>query len=195
LLGIQDDQLRYFGGDEVWELERLYYSPPPTPMAHDSPEADRWLRDRMRAACGTAGAQASRRIYVSRRLTIRRRIVNEAEVAAYLQQHGFEFHELEDLSFREKVALFSEAQIVVGSHGAGFTNILFAPTGLSLIALVEPRFVRFAYWAMCEALGHHFWYCLGETIDNPASSQADISIPVSKLAQTLTEALELTQAN
>jgi hypothetical protein len=43
-----------------------------------------------------------------------------------LESYGFDSYVLEDLSFYEQVDLFSSAEIVVGPHGAGFTNTIFA---------------------------------------------------------------------
>ncbi|EWY39921.1 hypothetical protein N825_04920 [Skermanella stibiiresistens SB22] len=93
-----------------------------------------WVRDQLLAGVG-GGASKARRIFVSREGSLFRRCDNEAAVRAVVARHGFETVRLEDLSFDEQVSLFGGAEIVIGVHGAGFTNMLFAPRGALLIEL------------------------------------------------------------
>ena len=85
-----------------------------------------------------------RRLWISREhfSDPRRRINNIDEIAPLLDRHGFERVTLENLSFGEQVKLFSEAEIVAGSHGAGFSNIIFCPTNARIV-LIEKEFTRF----------------------------------------------------
>jgi capsular polysaccharide biosynthesis protein len=53
-------------------------------------------------------------------------LINEAELLQELDKYGFRSYILEDLRFREQVKLFSGAEIIIGPHGAGFTNTIFA---------------------------------------------------------------------
>ncbi len=76
-----------------------------------------------------------RRILISREGSLFRRCENEAAIADIAVRHGFVPVRLEDLTFDAQVDLFSGAEIVMGVHGAGFTNMLFAPAGALLIEL------------------------------------------------------------
>jgi capsular polysaccharide biosynthesis protein len=67
-----------------------------------------------------------RRVYLSRKDAMMRRVLNEPAVEALLQAHGFETVQTERLSVFEQVALFSNAEIIAGPHGAGLTNAVFA---------------------------------------------------------------------
>jgi capsular polysaccharide biosynthesis protein len=78
VLGIGADRLRPFTGEEPWELETLYFSAPTTSSGSNSPTALRWFRDACWSAYGLAPTRGSRRIFISRRNTRWRRIVNEA---------------------------------------------------------------------------------------------------------------------
>jgi hypothetical protein len=68
---------------------------------------------------------------------IARRLVNEDAVIRALEAQGFQTVLAERLSFREQVELFATAEIVVGAHGAGLTNMLHAPQQATLIELMN----------------------------------------------------------
>lgn len=184
LVGIRDDQLDFFEGDEVWELENLYFSPPTTNSGSHRREADEWLRDKILQGYQIAPAAPRRRIFVSRRGMTNRRLVNEAAVARFLQQYGFETCRPETLSFRSQVELFAQAEVVVSTHGSAFANILFAPSGLVVVDMIQPRMLDWAYvfWAMSEELGHSYWYFLAE--EQRHGKRTDTYVPMEKLAAT-----------
>jgi capsular polysaccharide biosynthesis protein/Flp pilus assembly protein TadD len=96
-------------------------------------QAARWVRERLMAGMRTG--RGGRRILISREGSLFRRCENEAAIAAIATRHGFTPVRLEDLTFDAQVELFSAAEIVMGVHGAGFTNMLFAPAGALLIEL------------------------------------------------------------
>ena len=74
-----------------------------------------------------------RRLYVTRRDALTRRVVNEDDVVAALSPLGFETVELEGMAVVEQALLFASAELVVGSHGAGFSNLVFSPTGSGVL--------------------------------------------------------------
>jgi capsular polysaccharide biosynthesis protein len=131
LVGVRADRLCELADGGVARFENLYFSPPSAPTGVDSPEAELWFRECALNAYGIALGPPSRRIYISRRGAGYRRIDNEPEVESLLRDLGFEIHELEQYSLRDQVALFAEAEVVVSAHGAGLTNMLFSPPGLS----------------------------------------------------------------
>jgi hypothetical protein len=96
---------------------------------------------------GTLGierkARGTRRVWISREHLpeARRRIDNFAELAPALASHGFEIVRLEELGFAEQARLFADAEIVTGSHGAGFSNIIFCPPAAKLL-VIEKDFAR-----------------------------------------------------
>jgi hypothetical protein len=66
------------------------------------------------------------RIYVSRRCCSTRYVINDDELLVAHNEYGFESYVLVYLSFRDQVKLFSNAKVVIGPHGAGFTYTIFA---------------------------------------------------------------------
>jgi hypothetical protein len=185
LLGISSDQLRGFSGQELWEVEVLYFAPPTASSGSNSPPALRWFREVAWSEYGLSPAPR-KRIYISRRQTRYRRIVNEPEVESLMSDFGFETYLFEDLSFREQVVLMSQAEAVASASGAALTNILFAPPGARIFVMVEPAQISPFFWTMSEAAGHEYWYAVGETAPGlPPPYDADLFVPPDKVRRTL----------
>ncbi|HSW76613.1 MAG TPA: glycosyltransferase family 61 protein [Candidatus Saccharimonadales bacterium] len=84
----------------------------------------------------------STKIFISRKdgsSRVGRQILNEDQVFALLKAHGFERYELSKLSFLEQVELFHNAEVVIGAHGTGLTNILFCKPNTKVIEIFQAR--------------------------------------------------------
>jgi hypothetical protein len=77
-------------------------------------------------------AKKNRRIFLARKQQESRRY-NHIEVSGLAENQGFETFYLEDLSFRESVEIFTQAEAIVGPHGAGFANSIFASPGTRIL--------------------------------------------------------------
>jgi Glycosyltransferase 61 len=78
------------------------------------------------------------RIFVSRLLQGKNARIDPAEDARFQAMsaaHGFAKVYLEELDFLSQVRLFTQAEAVLGPHGGGLTNMLFARQGSKLIEL------------------------------------------------------------
>ena len=81
----------------------------------------------------------SKRVLISRSSASRRRISNEERLADALRPHGFERVALETLTTVQQMELFSDAEVIVGLHGAGFTNLAFMQPGATVVELQPPN--------------------------------------------------------
>lgn len=87
------------------------------------------------------------RLYVARS---QRGLANDDEVWRLLQPLGFQ--RVEPTTWEENVTLFAHADVIVGPHGAGLSNVIFAPAGARLIELVPgDRPFPYFYSAACAA--------------------------------------------
>ena len=64
-----------------------------------------------------------------------RYIINENELKNFLKDKGFEFVRLSELSFREELKIFNNAETVVGLQGAGLTNLIWSNNKTKIIEL------------------------------------------------------------
>jgi capsular polysaccharide biosynthesis protein len=134
-----------------------YVSPP----GYMRPWACRWLRNRLGVEAKPAG---KRRLWISRSRARWRRLINEEELLPILKKAGFEPVELERLSFKDQVKTLSQAGVVAGPHGAGMTDLLFAPHGIRVLELFSPGFVNPVFYSMANALEQDYGYAVGETL-------------------------------
>ncbi|TVU52628.1 MAG: tetratricopeptide repeat protein [Arthrospira sp. PLM2.Bin9] len=102
------------------------------------------------------------RIYVSRAQARHRRVLNEEQVMARLSRLGFVRVLPEKLSFSQQVALFSRAEIVIGPHGSGLTNLIFCQPGVRVIEFISPHYDRHYYWVISQALGLEHYSLTGD---------------------------------
>lgn len=94
-----------------------------------------------------------RKIFISRKDTTRD-ISNARELEQTLAADGWEIIEPGNLSFREQVAIFRQARVIAGIHGAGMTNLLWAPEGTRVVELMPRSFRNGCYAGISLALGH-----------------------------------------
>ena len=52
---------------------------------------------------------------------------------------------LSSLTFEQQVELFASAEVVVGVHGAGFANIVFAPENIKVIEVASKEYCPSMY--------------------------------------------------
>lgn len=189
LLGIPPERRVRLGANDALELDTFYFAPPTTNSGSDRASAARWLRQKFWDACGIRNPKAERRLYISRRNAPNRRVLNEEQIQEVLTRYGFETVECETLTLREQISLFSTASAVVAAHGAGLTNIWFAPEGARVLDILEPshRGWQYVYWSLCNAVNHEYWYFWGESVPPSAQGEQKAYMTVSPdyLGQTL----------
>lgn len=123
-----------------------------------SPAACRWLRSRAVGAV-PGGEDAPDRLFVSREDTDRRRLRNREPVLERLEKHGFRRVVPSELSFSKQVSLFAGADVVVGPHGAGLSNLLFAEDA-ALIELFGAK-VKPTFFLLAESRGDRYGWVRG----------------------------------
>jgi hypothetical protein len=90
------------------------------------PEAFDWVSDQAIEAIDGSEAQYSSHVLISREDASTRRMTNRSEVVDQLSEYGFEKYVPGTMSYEEQVGLFSQADFVVGAHGAGMINCIYA---------------------------------------------------------------------
>ena len=106
-----------------------------------------WICDELRAAfvkpscdnsIGLAKEKVPQKIYISRGdNTNHRNLIDEQAFLSELLPRGFLSYTLSSLTFEQQVELFASAEVVVGVHGAGFANIVFAPQNIKVIEIAS----------------------------------------------------------
>ncbi|AZH26315.1 glycosyltransferase family 61 protein [Haloplanus aerogenes] len=176
----------YAGPVEGWDggiahADRLLVPTFPDPI----PTECRWLHDRMRKAAGVIGEDdgdgADERIYVSRADATVRRVSNWSAVRRVLGEFGIEPYTLSDLNVREQITLFSRAELVVGPHGAGLTNVVYGDN-LGVVELFGSKQMA-TFDRLAELLGYRY------TAVQCQSDGLDVRVDPEQLRTTIRETL------
>jgi Glycosyltransferase 61 len=149
--------------------------------------ACRWLRDRILSNLPTSDRSFFEHILISRKKALNRRIANEDEVMDCLTSMGFAAYFLEEMSFTDQVRLFSRAKIVIASHGAGLTNLIFGDN-LTVIELFGCSVPNGAYANLARGLGFKYG-CLSCASPRPNSPSPDDDMVVD--VKQLSDLLEM----
>ena len=74
-----------------------------------------------------------------------------------LERRGFVKLPLEEMSWREQVAAFAAARVVVSPHGAGLANVVFCREGTRVVEFFNRSYVNpcFEHWALAARLDYY----------------------------------------
>jgi capsular polysaccharide biosynthesis protein len=143
----------------VHQFERLVVPAMPFPEWQIAP----WICEYVRSIF-PSHAGGPEKIYLARRGAQRRRLVNELELEAKLQSLGFVSVQPEKMTVAEQAKLFGSAKYVVASHGAGLTNMVFAPVNALLVELFHPDVLRPTYKNLAAACGLQYIELVGRRL-------------------------------
>jgi capsular polysaccharide biosynthesis protein len=154
-------------------------------------QVSHFYREYVLTGCFTAAA-FSDRLYVSRRLAGRRKVVNEEELLVILERFGFTVFYPEQHGFLEQVAMFSKVRWLVGEHGSGLTNLLFMPPGSAVLELHKNRTNELdhpspLFWYMADALGIHYYHQSCVTVGREDYFEGDYRVDPVLFEQNLIE--------
>ncbi len=102
------------------------------------------------------------RIYISRNKSNRRKIINENALIKILKKYKFKILYTEKIKFKRQIEIFSKANLVIGLHGAGITNIVWMKKNSQLFE-IKPEKDLFlnCYFNLANALkiNYHYLIC------------------------------------
>ncbi|MGQ7846322.1 glycosyltransferase family 61 protein [Granulosicoccus sp. 3-233] len=157
-LGIPSHKIVEIDVLECVRCERLIVTT--APRGFSSSNTPGWLIDGFRQALLPAkgAVAAGKRIYISRRDAGSRKFVNEEEIIACLEKFGFEPVEMSSYDFNDKIALFAQAEMIVGLTGAGLTNLMLCRSDACVLELFPASYVTYFYTSIACYLGMDYQY-------------------------------------
>ncbi|CAA9586222.1 hypothetical protein AVDCRST_MAG81-3861 [uncultured Synechococcales cyanobacterium] len=137
----------------------------------------------------------AQRIFIDRSDAKNRRLLNFPEIAGVLENYGFTAIQLERYTFAEQVHLFSRAEVIIGAHGAGLTNIVFCPQGAKVVEIFPTGAqTSFAYQQISAIVGLNYRYMYGNWVSEdihqrilPANAPVDFQLDPQELSLALQE--------
>jgi hypothetical protein len=95
------------------------------------------------------------KILILRRQT--RRFSNEEDLRNFLTNYGFSALYLEDYSLEDTLNIFNAAEVVIGFHGAGLTNIIFSKKVVVIEITSNDHSLLFSGLAAQLRFNHYFY--------------------------------------
>ena len=140
----------YFSSDVIFRFEKLFVSstlgaPIPHPANKMSSINVNFLRSKF-SKNEKLEEKSGLRIYIDRADAKRGAGINFiGDLDLFLKQNNIQKVILGELSIQEQANIFSNADLVIGLHGAGLTNIVFCKIGTKVVEIFSPNFGSPAY--------------------------------------------------
>ena len=122
------------------------------------------------------------RILISRKGASKRHLKNENELMSHLSLYGFKRYSLEDLTVEEQVELFYDAEYIIGVHGAGMSNVIFAENAKVLEIFPGSEIIPH-YYFLSKSLGHNHQFFFADVSNN--INEKAFEVDVAELMETL----------
>ncbi len=126
----------------------------------------------------------SKRVFISRKDAAVRKVLNEQEVFKVFEKYGFQEYVLGEMSIIEQIALFEQAEIIIGSLGSGMTNIIFCNPNVKIFDIFQRR-CDCAIYYMSQILGLEYHPIKTMDFIDAHDGQYDAVVPLESLTQIL----------
>ncbi len=140
-----------------------------------------WLRNKFLKF--KSKKQFYKKIYIDRSDSIfnNRRIINEDKIKKILIRKKFKILKLSNFSFVEQIGIFNSAKIIVGNHGAGFTNLIFCKQNTRVIEFKDKNTAKI-FSKISKDLRLNYKSILGNRVGKDKMNQNNnLEIPLLKL--------------
>lgn len=130
-------------------------------------------------------AKTSERIYVSRKT--RRKLINEDDVIKVLKEFDFDIIDDTPKTVAEQITLYKNAKVIIGPHGASYTNIINCDPGTTLIELFPGGYYPDYFRSLSSALGLRYYAIFEDNISQTHYRNLidDLAIDPTKIRITL----------
>ena len=107
-----------------------------------------------------------KRLYLTRKNSRSRSVLNEEELVAVLDKYNFTRFSFDDISFWDQVFIMSQLECFISIHGAGFSNVIFMQEGTSVLELVNQSYAdieyKFPFWKMTVSSNLKYYVQFGK---------------------------------
>lgn len=126
----------------------------------------------------------SKKVFISREDATSRKMLNEQDVFNKFEPYEFKKYILSKMSIVEQIALFKEADIIIGSLGSGMTNVIFCKQGVKIFDIFQQRCDCTIFY-MCQTLGLEYHPIKTMDFIDANDGQYDAIVPLETLEQIL----------
>ena len=115
-------------------------------------------------------------------------IQNDNEIFNFLKEKGFSKCRVGELSFFEQIYLFNNAKIIIGAHGAAFTNLAFCKPDTKIIeirSLIYKNYQNNNYKRISQINNLNYRLIETKKLNESQKKFGDIYLPIKELEHCL----------
>jgi len=108
-------------------------------------------------------------------------IQNDSEIFEILKKRGFSKYKVGELSFFEQIYLFNNAKIIIGAHGAAFTNLVFCKPNTKIVEIRPSSQTNNNYKRISEICKLDYRLIITKELEENKRRMGDIYLPIKEL--------------
>ena len=112
-------------------------------------------------------------------------IINDEEIKTYLRKKGFTVYRVGELNFFEQIYLFQNAKIVIGAHGAAFTNLIFCKENTKVLDIIPENHPNTVDETIAKVKNLNFRFIRTKELTEKEKDNGDIFLTIDEMANNL----------
>ena len=108
-------------------------------------------------------------------------IINDEEIKTYLKRKGFAVYKVGELNFFEQIYLFQNAKIVIGAHGAAFTNLIFCKENTKVLDIIPENHPNTVDETIAKVKNLNFKFIRTKVLAEKEKVNGDIFLSVNEM--------------
>lgn len=137
------------------------------------------------------------RIYIRREAGLFRPLINAGKIQRILEKDfGFVTHYVGNLSLREAISIFQNAEIIIGEYGAGLAHMVLAPSGAKILEIrgpLERNALEYEYLAKILGLNHFKIVGVAKYLSTKGIARGPYVVDIGRLKKITKELIEESQ--
>jgi capsular polysaccharide biosynthesis protein len=113
------------------------------------------------------------------------KLINNDQIIECLTRKGFESYQVGKLDFFEQIYLFNNAKIIIGPHGAAFTNIIFSNPNTNIIEIIPDFHKSKKCEKITKTLNLNYTKVVRPTINSSNKKLGDMEISIDEINNIL----------
>jgi hypothetical protein len=155
--GVQKGKLIFAKESEHFEADYLFFIPR---ARYHSIGLD-YMKETF---CSNLPDVKGENLYIGRSDAKFRKLIDEESLVKKISNYNFSPTSLAELPFVDQVAKFHDANITLGIHGAGLTNMIFSKENSYVIEILDKDYVNINYWFFANLLNINYIPIIGESV-------------------------------
>ena len=178
---------RHIQADKILAVSHPWYSK--GLILNEAKNLPRWIINEINLKFGKYGKKfkCNDKIFIDRRESKYNhcQIINDEEIKTYLRRKGFTVYRVGELNFFEQIYLFQNAKIVIGAHGAAFTNLIFCKEDTKVLDIIPENHPNTVDETIAKVKNLNFRFIRTKELTEKEKDNGDIFLTIDEMANNL----------